>query len=124
MMAASATLRIRNQKNGWKHLCIHQEANGDSYFCAVRALAGDIFIFVITARRGRRHRVRTCLSAYCVEARKYNVKDQDMRANIELGALALDYLEKRQLPCVLTRICYGVAEKCIGDGRLLRPPNI
>ena len=38
MSAASATMRLGNQKNGWKNVCIHQEANGCDYFCPVRAL--------------------------------------------------------------------------------------
>jgi hypothetical protein len=35
----SATLRLGNRKNGWKNMCIHQEANGCTYFCATRAIA-------------------------------------------------------------------------------------
>ena len=38
MSAASATMPLGNQKNGWKNVCIHQEANGCDYFCPVRAL--------------------------------------------------------------------------------------
>lgn len=37
--ADGATLKLDNQKNGWKGACIFQEANGDSYFCPVRAAA-------------------------------------------------------------------------------------
>jgi hypothetical protein len=38
MSAHSATLKLDNQKNGWKGVCIHQEHNGDSITCPVRAL--------------------------------------------------------------------------------------
>ncbi len=38
MSAHSATLKLENQKNGWKGVCIHQEHNGDAYHCPVRAL--------------------------------------------------------------------------------------
>ena len=36
--ADGATLKLDNQKNGWKGACIFQEANGDPYFCPVRAV--------------------------------------------------------------------------------------
>ena len=36
--AESAALKLDNQKNGWKGVCVHHEANGDKFFCPVRAL--------------------------------------------------------------------------------------
>jgi hypothetical protein len=39
MTADSATLKLDNQKNGWKGVCVHQEANGESFNCPVGALA-------------------------------------------------------------------------------------
>ena len=35
MKAHSATLKLDNQKNGWKGVCVHQEANGDEFMCPV-----------------------------------------------------------------------------------------
>jgi hypothetical protein len=39
MTAESATLKLDNQKNGWKGVCIHQEANGEAFNCPVKAMA-------------------------------------------------------------------------------------
>ena len=39
LAAAGGTLKLDNQKNGWKGVCVHHEANGDYYFCPVKALA-------------------------------------------------------------------------------------
>ena len=39
LTADSATLKLDNQKNGWKGICAHQEANGELFNCPVRALA-------------------------------------------------------------------------------------
>jgi hypothetical protein len=36
--ADGTTLKLDNQKNGWKGVCIYQEANGKEYLCPVRAL--------------------------------------------------------------------------------------
>ena len=37
--ADGATLKLDNQKNGWKGVCIYHESNGDAWHCPVRALA-------------------------------------------------------------------------------------
>ena len=42
MSADSATLKLDNQKNGWKEVCNHQEANGEASNCPVRALARHV----------------------------------------------------------------------------------
>jgi hypothetical protein len=39
LTANSATLKLDNQKNGWKGICVHQEANRELFNCPVRALA-------------------------------------------------------------------------------------
>ena len=33
-----ATMKLDNQKNGWKGVCIFHKSNGDNYLCPVRAL--------------------------------------------------------------------------------------
>ena len=33
-----AMLKLDNQKNGWKGVCVHHEVNGDEYYCTVHAL--------------------------------------------------------------------------------------
>ena len=33
--ADSATLKLDNQKNGWKGVCVHQESNGEQIHCPV-----------------------------------------------------------------------------------------
>ncbi len=37
-MAHSALLKLDNQKNSWKGVCVHQEANGDPFLCPVSLL--------------------------------------------------------------------------------------
>jgi len=39
MTADSATLKLDNQKNGWKGVCVYHETNGNKMHCPVRALA-------------------------------------------------------------------------------------
>ncbi len=42
MTAESATLKLNNQKNGWGGVCVHQEANGETFSCPVIALARQV----------------------------------------------------------------------------------
>ena len=37
--AESASLKLDNRNNGWKGVCVHQEANGEEFNCPVKALA-------------------------------------------------------------------------------------
>ena len=40
LSADGATLKLDNQKNGWKGVCVYQEHNGDKKFSLVRSLGG------------------------------------------------------------------------------------
>jgi hypothetical protein len=37
--ADGATMKLDNQKNGWKGVCVYQEANGEEYLCPVRSFS-------------------------------------------------------------------------------------
>ena len=38
MTADSCTLKLSNQKNGWRGVCINHHANGDPIMCPVREI--------------------------------------------------------------------------------------
>ena len=40
--ADGATLKLVNQKNGWKEVCVYQEHNGDENFIPVRELGRHV----------------------------------------------------------------------------------
>ncbi len=58
-LADGATMKLDNQQNGWKGVCVYQQANGDPIDCPVRAL-GQRYVYL------RSHGVMGCtiLSAY------------------------------------------------------------
>ena len=90
MSAASATMRLGNQKNGWKNVCIHQEANGCDYFCPVRALGRRVcYIRRHTSDRD------TLLSAHWHEGARCDVTDGDIRESIKAAAATLRCPETR-----------------------------
>ena len=79
-------MKSDNQKNGWKGVCVNHEANGDPYFCPVRAL-GWRCIHILD----HSSEPKTYLSAYWVGKKRADVTDQDMRDGIKQAAAEPDY---------------------------------
>ena len=97
MTAASATLRIKNQKNGWKNVCINQEENGDGYLCPCKAV-GRRYIHIRSNSTSDKDAQQTPLSAYFAGGIRKDVTDADIRSNLKLAATALDYPAARGIP--------------------------
>ena len=93
MNAKSATLKLDNQKNGWKAVCVHHEANGDKFFCPVKAL-GRRYCHI---RRNTTDR-KTWLSAYWVNGERHDLTDNDVRVALKRAATELNYPEERGIP--------------------------
>ena len=45
LSADSATLKLDNQKNGWKGVCVHQETNGEAVYCPIRPSDGQSYTY-------------------------------------------------------------------------------
>ena len=95
-MADGATLKLDNQKNGWRGVCIYHEANGEPWNCAVKALSHR-FAHIHNLVKGSSG-WRTYLSAYYVNSIWYNVSDNNMRVNLKWAAKMLDYLDNKGIP--------------------------
>ena len=93
MNAASATLKLDNQKNGWKGVCIHQERNGDDITCPVRALARRVIHI-----RNNTTNWRTTISAIFNKSVRHDVTDKDIRSSIKYAAEMLQYPELKGIP--------------------------
>lgn len=93
MSADSATLKLDNQKNGWKGVCINHHANGDCYLCPVRALGRRILH--IRTNNGSQ---TSPLSAVCTAGLWEFVTHAHMSAGIKLAAAALDYPACKGIP--------------------------
>ena len=88
LSADSASLKIENQKNGWKNVCVHQEWNGEPYNSGVRALGRR---YVHIRRHAYTQTYQTELSAFFVKGKRYDVRDRDVRSALKLAATMLDY---------------------------------
>ena len=96
MSADGCTLRISNQKNGWKNVCIFQESNGCKGFDPIRAL-GRRFLHV------REHAPAdtfpdTELSAFYADGKRHDVSDKMISAGLKVAATALDYPGRKSIP--------------------------
>jgi hypothetical protein len=91
--ADGATMKLDNQKNGWKGVCVYQEANGDNYNCPVRAL-GRRFLHL------RQHGVdaKTFLSTFWMEGIRMDVMAENISRALKLVAVELQYPTNKGIP--------------------------
>jgi hypothetical protein len=84
--ADGATLKLDNQKNGWKGVCVYQKTNGDAIHCPVQAL-GHRYLHL------RQHGAakKTILSAYYYGGKRFDVTANHISAALKLAASALEY---------------------------------
>ena len=96
LSADSATLKLDNQKNGWKGVCVHQETNGEAVYCPIRALGRRV---VHLRQHGAE---KSCfLSTFYHEGNKFDVIGEDVSKALKLAATLLDYPEARGIPIEL-----------------------
>ncbi len=93
MTADSATLKLDNQKNGWKGVCVHQEANGEPVLCPVRAL-GRRYVHITH----NTHDDATFLSAFYITGARFDVTDNDVRTSLKTAATLLSYPTTKGIP--------------------------
>jgi len=95
MEAAGANLKNDNQKNGHKGVCIHHEANGDEYYCPVKAL-GRRYVHI---RERMGDDWATPLSAYWDKHGMHgDVMDKDISQGLKAAAHETEYPENCGIP--------------------------
>jgi len=84
--ADGATMKLDNQKNGWKGVCVYQEANGDPLDCPVRALGRG---YLHLCKNGATK--TTIIAAYFNMGRRYDVTSGHISSALKMAAEALEY---------------------------------
>ncbi len=86
-------MKLDNQKNGWKGMCVYQEANGEDYLCPVRAL-GRHFLHI------RQHwgTAKTFLSSYWSKGTRADVTAENISRALKLAATELQYPANKGIP--------------------------
>ena len=83
MLADSATLKLDNQNNGWKGVCVRQHANGGNFMCVVCDI-GSCYCYIRKASGGS---WKIWLSAYWDNSKKCcDITDEDIQQTIKFAA--------------------------------------
>jgi hypothetical protein len=93
MQADSATLKLDNQKNGWKGVCVHHKTNRHPIHCPVRAL-GRRYLHI----RHHTRDITTFLSAFYDTEKRFDVMDTDIRKSLKQAAIILNYPVSKNIP--------------------------
>jgi hypothetical protein len=93
LSADAATLKLDNQKNGWKGVCISQHSNGEGEFDPVKALARR-YVHI----RANTSDQSTYLSVVFEDGVRTDVLAKDVSAGLKMAAAALDYPASRGIP--------------------------
>lgn len=86
LLTHSATLKLSNQKNSWKGVCIHQETNGKPLACSFRAL-GWQYTHILY----RSAIPKTIVSSYSSQDHHWVVMDKNISTALKVSLFVLDY---------------------------------
>ena len=95
--AHGVSLRLRNQKNGWKNVCIFQEANGEAFNCGSRAIARRVIHIRKHCASWQAARLHP-LSTYFVDGTRCHVTQEDMSKHLKMAATMLNYPTVKNIP--------------------------
>jgi methyl coenzyme M reductase gamma subunit len=86
-------MKLDNQKNGWKGVCVYHETNGEEFLCPVRAL-GRRYVHI------RKHggTKTTTLSSYWIEGARADVTAENISRALKLAATELQYPTNKGIP--------------------------
>ncbi len=88
-----ATMKLDNQKNGWKGVCVYQEANGDSIHCPVQALS-RCYLHL----RAHGATAKTIISAYYHDGKRFDITADHISLALKLAAKVLEYPILKGIP--------------------------
>ena len=92
--ADGATLKLDNQKNGWKGVCVYHKTNGDKEHCPVRALGRQ---YLHLQNHGSTK--QTFLSTYFDDAHIRNdITNEDITVALKQAATIPDYPLAKGIP--------------------------
>jgi hypothetical protein len=86
-------LKLDNQKNGWKGVCVHQEANGEEFKCPVQALARRVLHL-----RNNKADSKTFLLSFFQNNACYDECREDISKGLKMAAAILQYPVMQGIP--------------------------
>jgi hypothetical protein len=91
--ADGATMKLDNNKNRWKGVCVYHKANGEGFLCPVQAL-GQRYVHI------RQHggTTKTMLSSYWSKGTRVDVTAEHVSRALKLAATELQYPTNKGIP--------------------------
>ncbi len=86
--ADGATMKLGNQKNGWKGVCVYQEENGDPLNCPVKAFDRRYLHIRVN---GTTKTKTTIILSYFNEGQRYSLTSNHISAALKLAVGTLEY---------------------------------
>jgi hypothetical protein len=116
-----ATLKLDNQKNGLKGVCVYHESNGDNWHCPVRALARCYFHL----RDMGAYSKTFLLAHYDDKGQCSDITNEDVSKALKAAVTVLDCTLRQRASrwIALTPICFGVAAPMPSPWRDIRIPR-
>ncbi len=93
LMVDGATLKLDNQKKGWKGVCIYQQHNGNPLRCPVHALTRRVIHMWMHNAKDRGY-----LSTYFVNRKRSDLAAEDIIRHLMIAAVLLHYLTRKGNP--------------------------
>jgi hypothetical protein len=115
--ASGATLKLDNQKNGWKGVCVYHELNSNNWHCPVRALAR---CYLHLCNMGANSKI--FLSAhYDDRGQRNDITNKDVRKALKVAATVLDYPRAKGIPvdCIDTHLLWSGGTNTLSLGGYL-----
>ena len=91
--ADGATMKLDNQKNGWKGVCVYHEANGEEFLCPVRALGRQ---YIHIWQHGGTP--KTMLSLFWSDGARADVTAEHISRALKSAATELQYPTNKGIP--------------------------
>ena len=92
--ANGATLKLDNQKNGWKGVCVYHKSNGKAWHCLVHALARRH----IHLRNNGADTTTFLLACYDDKGQHGDITNEDVSKALKAAAMVLEYPTAKGIP--------------------------
>jgi hypothetical protein len=102
-------MKLDNQKNGWKGVCIYQEANGKDYLCPVKALGQHFLHLCLYGSTGK-----TFFSSHWTKGAKADVMAENISRGLKSAVTELQYPTNKGIPISTSQTLFWIALNLAG----------
>ncbi len=102
-------MKLDNQKNEWKGVCIYQEANGNNYLCSVKALGQHFLHLCLHGGTGK-----TFFSSHWMKGAKADITTENISRGLKSAVTKLQYPTNKGIPISTSQTLLWIASNLTG----------